>query len=386
MTLKVPFFDLDRQLAALKPEMLKAFDAVYDRTAFCGGEFVDRFESEFKAYTGAAHCVGLNNGTNAIYAVLEALKIGPGDEVIVPASTFIASAWGISYCGAKPIFVDVDPETWTIDPRAVQAAINSRTRAVIGVHLYGNAFAVSEVLEIARKHNLHLIEDCAQAHGTLYDGRHVGTFGTAGCFSFYPSKNLGACGEGGAVTTTDAKLDRHMRMSRNQGSETRYRHETLGFNMRLNGMQAAMLSVKMPHLPRWAAERRAIADFYRREIRVLSLKFQRSTASADPCPHLFVVQMPERETFMAALQARGVQTALHYPTPCHLQPVYQELGYQAGDLPVSETIARNCVSLPLFPEMTSEERRHVVHVINEYQEDRLCSASASSATVTGAPT
>lgn len=362
----VPFFDLKRQYAKLRDEMLTAIGAVCEKAAFSDGEFVWIFEKDFARYCGVEYARGVNNGTSALHLALLSLGVGRGDEVIVPSHTFIASAWGISYVGATPVFIDCAQDTWEIDPAAVEKAITKKTKAIIAVHLYGVPCEIGELKKIAKKHKLFLIEDCAQAHGALYKDRMVGTFGEVGCFSFYPSKNLGAYGEAGAIITDNAKVAAKVMVYRNQGGNRKYFHETIGFNMRMEGIQAAVLSVKLRHLDAWNKKKALIAEKYRKGITNPRVTLQKIPVGVQPAFHLFVITTPERNRFMEFLNAKGVDTALHYPVPCHLQEAYKSLGYKKGDLPNTEYVAAHCVSLPLFPELTDGEVDRVIDAINSY--------------------
>jgi dTDP-4-amino-4,6-dideoxygalactose transaminase len=362
----IPFFDLKRQYANLRDELAPAIEAVLDKTAFSGGEFVDRFEKEFADYCGVRHMLGLNSGTAAIHFALLALGIGPGDEVIVPAHTFIASASGVSYTGAKPVFVDSLADTWEVDPSAVEKAITTKTRAVIVVHLYGVPCELYELKRIAMDHGLALIEDCAQAHGALYQGRKVGSIGEVSAFSFYPSKNLGAYGEAGAVATDQKEVAELVEMFRSHGGKTKYSHEILGYNERMDGIQGAILSVKLRHLDQWNKRKSAISHKYFEAIQNPLITLQSIPNEVTPAYHLFVVLVDDRSKFIEYLKARGVGSALHYPIPCHRQKAYQTLGYAKGDLPKAEHIADHCVSLPLFPELTDKEVETVIDVVNAY--------------------
>jgi dTDP-4-amino-4,6-dideoxygalactose transaminase len=362
----IPFFDLKRQYANLRDELAPAIEAVLDKTAFSGGEFADQFEKEFADYCGIRHMLGVNSGTAAIHFALLALGIGPGDEVIVPAHTFIASASGISYTGAKPVFVDSLADTWEVDPSAVEKAITKKTRALIVVHLYGVPCELYELKRIAMEHGLALIEDCAQAHGALYQGTKVGSIGEVSAFSFYPSKNLGAYGEAGAVGTDEEKVAELVEMFRSHGANTKYSHEILGYNERMDGIQGAVLSVKLRHLDQWNKRKSVISNKYFEGIKNPLITLQSIPKEVTPAHHLFVVLVHDRSKFIEYLKARGVGSALHYPIPCHLQKAYRTLGYAKGDLPKAEHIADHCVSLPLFPELTDKEVETVIDVVNAY--------------------
>lgn len=363
---RVPFFDLKRQYVKLRGEINSAIRTVFERTAFSGGEFVSTFEEQFARYCGVNYACGLNSGTTAIHLALLALGIRLGDEVIVPAHTFVASIWGISYIGATPVFVDCRPDTWEIDPQAVEKAVTKKTRAIIAVHLYGVSADMDALKKVAKKHKLFLIEDCAQAHGALYKKRMVGGIGDVGCFSFYPSKNLGACGEAGGVITNDAGVADRIAKLRSHGGIEKYSHEIIGYNERMDGIQAAVLSIKLKHLNSWNKKKTNIVRKYRQGIKNPAVTLQAIPDNVTPAYHLFVVTTPNRQKFIEHLRSRGVDTSIHYPTPCHLLKAYRSLGYKKGDLPNSEYVAAHCVSLPLFPEMTDGETDRVIDAINSY--------------------
>ena len=358
---KIPCLDLKRQHEALRRELFEAFETVYEQTAFSGGPFVEAFERAFAAYVGVA------NGTVALHLAMLALGIGPGDEVIVPANTFIATAWGVSHAGATPVFVDCDPETWEIDAASIDAKVTPRTRAVIGVHLYGQPFDVDAVREVCRVRSLALVEDAAQAQGARYKGVRAGGLGEIACFSFYPGKNLGACGEGGGLTTRDAEVAQRLRSLRNHGSTVRYHHDEIGFNYRMGGLEGASLSVKLRHLERWNERRRAIARRYRAGMQNPAVCLQAEPAFAESVHHLFVVTVEDREGFVKHLADAGIVAAFHYPVPCHLQKAYAFLGHRPGDFPHAEAQAARCVSLPMFPELADEEVARVVDAVNAYR-------------------
>ena len=310
--------------------------------------------------------MGVSNGTVALQLALEALGIGPGDEVIVPANTFIATAWGVSHVGATPVFVDCD-QTWTLAPSKIEAAVSSKTKAIIGVHLYGQPFDIDAVQAIATKHNLYLIEDAAQAQGAQYKGKTVGTFGVLACFSFYPGKNLGACGEAGGITGNDETLADKLRMLRNHGSKKRYYHEIVGYNFRMGGLEGASLWVKTKYLAEWNQRRFEIGQQYKAEINNTHVQFQYQPADVKSAYHLMVVQVENQAHFAAYLDANGIAPAYHYPVPCHLQEAYKELNYKEGSMPIAEKLAKGCVSLPMFPELTAEEISKVIQVVNLYE-------------------
>jgi dTDP-4-amino-4,6-dideoxygalactose transaminase len=362
----IPFLDLHRQYLTIAGEIRDGWDEVLARTAFAGGPFVTAFEEDFALYCATGYAAGVNTGTSALHLAMLALGIGPGDEVILPANTFVATAWGISYCGATPVFVDCDAY-YNIDPASVEAAITPRTRAIAGVHLYGQPCRVGELTELARRHGLFFIEDAAQAHGARYHGKRAGGLGDIAAFSFYPGKNLGAYGEGGGITSDRPDLIEHIYRLRNHGSEQRYYHDELGYNMRMDGLQAVVLQVKLTRLDQWNQRRRDIAARYLSEIRNEALTLPLVLADTEPVWHLFVITTPDREHFIRHMQESGVQTALHYPVPCHRQKAYLHLGYAEGSMPRSEHLAAHCVSLPMFAELTDSEVGRVIAAANAYK-------------------
>ncbi|MEK6794980.1 MAG: DegT/DnrJ/EryC1/StrS family aminotransferase [Spirochaetota bacterium] len=362
----IPFFDLKRQQASLADEIEPAFRAVCEQTAFAGGPFVEAFEKAFAQYCGTRFCAGLNSGTVALHFAMNALGIGPGDEVIVPANTFIATAWGVTHSGATPVFVDCDADTWTIDPAGIQAKVTKKTKAIIGVHLYGQPCDVDAIAEIAEKNELFFVEDCAQAHGATFRGKRVGGFGAMGCFSFYPGKNLGAYGEAGAVTADNPAYVEHIAMMRNQGSKVRYYHEVIGYNERMDGVQAAILGVKLKHLDGWNKRRRAIAGMYRKGITNKKIRMQREPSDRESVYHLFVIMVDGHEALLRHLNTHNIFPGQHYPVPCHLQKAYRHLGHTSGDLPNAERLAASCLSLPMYPELTDEEVSRVIDTVNTF--------------------
>jgi dTDP-4-amino-4,6-dideoxygalactose transaminase len=371
----IPFVDLQAQYRAIKEEIDAAVMRVISNASFILGREVAAFEEAFAAYTGARRCVGVSSGTAAIQLALTACGIGAGDEVIVPANTFFATAEAVSTAGAKPIFVDADPVSYTIDTGQIESSITPKTRAIIPVHLYGQAADLDPILEIAARHNLMVIEDAAQAHGALYRGRPVGTFGHASCFSFYPGKNLGAYGEGGAVVTDDEGIARRVRLLRDHGSEQKYHHELIGYNFRLEGIQGAVLSVKLAHLDRWNALRREHAARYHHLLQGANLVLPEEMSYARHVYHLYVVQTKERDALQRDLSAAGVQTGIHYPVPIHLQPAYAFLNYGPGSFPETERQAARVLSIPMFPELTDEQIQAVVEAIHASLESRRPSAN-----------
>jgi dTDP-4-amino-4,6-dideoxygalactose transaminase len=363
---QIPCLDLSRQYQQLKAEVMQAVETVFDTTSFSGGPFVDAFEREFADYIGTPYALGVNNGTSALHLALRALDIGPGDEVIVPANTFIATAWAVTYVGATIRFIDCTADTYQLDPAQLAACLTPRTRAIAGVHLYGQPFDVSAVQAFTKAHGLYLIEDSAQAQGARYRGQRVGSFGDIGCFSFYPGKNLGAYGEAGGLTTHHAAYDARIRSLRQHGMTERYYHDELGYNMRMDAVQGAILSIKLRYLDDWNARRQAIARRYQTELRHPDVRLQVQPDWAESVYHLFVVTVPERAHFMAYLQENGISAGLHYPVPCHLQRAYAPLGYQPGDFPNAEYLAAHCVSLPMFAELTDDEVSYLIEVVNRY--------------------
>lgn len=359
--------DLTRDYQKHKEEYRKAIEAVCEETAFSGGKFADRFDREFADFCQVPYAEGVNNGTSALHCAMMALGIGAGDEVIVPANTYIATAWGVTYAGATPVFVDCTADTWEIDPDKIEEKITDRTKAIIGVHLYGQPFEFSGVKKIADKYGLYVVEDCAQAHGAKYEGKMVGGLGDLGCFSFYPGKNLYAFGEGGSVTCHRKEYADAIRVRKNQGCEVRYYHDVIGYNYRLEGLQGAVLSVSLKYLPEWTMRRREISSRYLAEIRNPLIRMQKHPENTEPVFHLFVVTVENADHLIAYMEEKGMECNKHYPVPCHLQKAYKDLGYQKGDCPNAEYLAEHCVTLPLFPEMTEEEVETVISALNEYK-------------------
>jgi dTDP-4-amino-4,6-dideoxygalactose transaminase len=353
--MKVPYFDLTEQYASLRGEILQALDRVCGKAAFILGEEVEKFEQAFAQYCEVKHCVALNSGTSALHLALLAAEIGAGHEVITTANTFIATAEAISYTGATPVFVDVDPKTANIDPAKIEAGITERTRAIIPVHLYGRPVDLEPIQAIADRHGLRVIEDACQAHGARYKGKRVGGLAHAGAFSFYPGKNLGAYGEGGALTTNDPEVAALARVLRSHGEPVRYVHEYIGYNYRMDGFQGAILNVKLKHLDAWTAKRQKIAELYRKLLDGARLELPMDYPWHESVYHLFVVYVESRDRVRAELDKKGVQTAVHYPTPVHLQKAYAQLGYKRGSLPYCERACERAISMPLFPEMTEEQ-------------------------------
>jgi dTDP-4-amino-4,6-dideoxygalactose transaminase len=351
----VPHLDLKRQHDELREEILSALDRVCNAAAFILGEEVAKFEQEFAAYVEAKHCVAVNSGTSALHLALIAAGIGPGDEVITTANTMIATAEAISYTGAMPVFVDIDPTTSNIDPILVERAVTARTRAVVPVHLYGRSADLDALTDLASHRGLTIIEDACQAHGARYRGRRVGALGLAGAFSFYPTKNLGACGEAGALVTNDDGVAALARKLRTHGESRHYHHDRVGFNYRMEGFQAAVLRVKLKCLHRWTERRRDIARCYRELLAQTRVEIPVDDPRDECVYHQFAVYVNDRDRVRDALEAVGVGTAVHYPRPVHLQPAYVGLGYAPGSLPHAERACERVLCLPLFPELTDSE-------------------------------
>ncbi|MEZ5402651.1 MAG: DegT/DnrJ/EryC1/StrS family aminotransferase [Bryobacteraceae bacterium] len=359
----VPFFDLKQQYAVIKDEILAAVAGVFESTQCVLGQEVAAFEEEFAAYCGVAHCVGVNSGTSALHLALLAAGVGPGDEVITVPCTFVATVAAIQYTGARPVFVDVDPVTYTMDPARIEPAITPRTKVIVPVHLYGNPAAMDPILEIARRHNLTVIEDAAQAHGAEYQGRRCGSIGDLACFSFYPGKNLGAYGEGGVVATDSPERARTIRMLRDWGAEKKYQHVLKGFNYRMEGVQGAVLRVKLRYLEAWTEARRSHAAAYNSLLRDSGLVLPTELQGNRHVYHIYPVLTAARQELIDHLAANGVHTGIHYPYPVHLLPAYADLGYQGGAFPVSEDIAARELSLPMFPELRGEQVEAVAQAI-----------------------
>lgn len=363
---RISCLDLKGQHQQIKQEVFEAFEKVYEHTAFSGGPFVEEFEHSFAAFCGTKYAVAVNNGTSALHLAMLALGIGPGDEVIVPANTFIATAWGVSYTGATPVFVDCTSDTWQIDATKIEDKITFRTKAVVGVHLYGQPFDVDEVAKICQKYRICMLEDAAQAQGARYKSIPVGGFGEMACFSFYPGKNLGACGEAGGITTNHENYYEHLVSLRNHGSKMRYFHDEIGYNMRMGGLEGASLTVKLKYLPNWNTRRRDIANCYQQKIKNPKLQLQAQPECAESVYHLFVVTTEDRHGLIKYLNEHNIFPGLHYPVPCHQQKAYRTLGYQAGDCPNAEYLANHCLSLPMYAELTDEEVTYVIEVLNRY--------------------
>lgn len=365
MNRQVPYFDLKAQYTGLRDEILAALDRVCQNAAFILGEEVAQFEKEFAAYCEAKYCVALNSGTSALHLALLSAGVQAGDEVITTPNTFIATAEAISYTGAKPVFADIDPSTANIDPKQIERAITGRTKVILPVHLYGRPADLEPILDIAKRRDLVVIEDACQAHGARYRGRRVGSFGQSAAFSFYPGKNLGAYGEGGALTTNDERVAQAARALRDHGSVRRYFHDVVGYNYRMDGFQGAVLRVKLKHLAEWTAKRQEISALYRKLLSTARVEFPQDDPRDESVYHLFVAYVENRDAVRAALEARGVQTAVHYPMPLHLQQAYAPLGHKRSSFPNAERACERVLGLPIFPEMKMEQVEYAAKALAE---------------------
>jgi dTDP-4-amino-4,6-dideoxygalactose transaminase len=353
--MNVPFLDLQAQHRSIRTELEAAIGEVLDSCAFAGGPFVERFEKEWAAFCGVRQAIGVGNGTDALWLILQALGVKAGDEVITVPNTFIATAEAISLCGAQPVFVDVDPVTYTMDPKLLGAAITTRTRAIIPVHLFGQTADMDPILEVARRRSIPVVEDACQAHGAEYKGRKAGSMGVAAAFSFYPGKNLGACGEAGAIVTNDDELARKARIIRDHGQSRKYIHAIVGWNARMDGIQAAVLSVKLRHVQDWNDRRRRNALVYTE----LLMGVEGAVPPVEApygrhVYHVYAVRVPNRDDVLSALKEKGISCAVHYPIPIHLQDAYGGLGLGKGSFPCAESGAGEFLSLPMFPELTRD--------------------------------
>ncbi len=364
--MSVPFVDLQPMHRQIAAELDSAWRSVIAGSSFILGPHVEEFQNRFAAYCETGCAVGVANGLDAIALILAALDIGPGDEVIVPANTFIATWLAVSKVGARPVPADCDPATGNIDPAAVERAVTSRTRAIIPVHLYGYPAELGKLSLIAEKAGIHLVEDAAQAHGARYGGRRIGSFGTAAAFSFYPTKNLGALGDGGAVTTNDRRLAERVRLLGNYGAKTKYQHEIAGSNSRLDELQAAFLTAKLAQLNDWNVERRRLAGLYTSRLgSAAGVQLLPASNHVEPVWHLYVIRVAQRNRLAASLAGCGIQTAIHYPTPPHLQPAFAHLCHQPGSFPVAERISNEILSLPLWPGMSDDQIAQVCAAVHQ---------------------
>lgn len=363
----VPFVDLAAQYRTITVEVTEALERVLSGATFVLGDEVAEFERRFAEYVGVRHCVGVSNGLDALRLSLMALDIGPGDEVVLPVNTFIATAFAVSAVGARPVLVDCDPSTYTVDIAAIETALTPRTRAIVPVHLTGQAAAMDRIADLASRRDVYVIEDAAQAHGTRYKDRMCGSVGDVGCFSFYPAKNLGAYGDAGAVTTDDPRVAERLRRLRNYGQRAKNEHLEGGLNARLDSLQAAILRVKLRHLEAWTEQRRAVAARYRELLTgVGDIAFQHHASDSTHTHHLFVIETARRDGLRRHLARAGVETGIHYPTPVHMQPAYRTLGYRRGEFPAAEGLAGRMLSLPMFAELSDEQIQYVVRAIRDF--------------------
>lgn len=365
--MNVPFLDLKKQYNSIKSEIDEAIKKVIDRTAFAGGPFVEKFEEEFADYCGVSHAVGVGSGTDALWLALLAVGIGTGDEVITIPNTFIATAEAISFTGAVPVFVDIDKKTYTMDPAKIEAAITVKTKAIIPVQLFGQMSDMDPIIKIAEKHNLIIIEDACQAHGAEYKGKKAGSIGAMGAFSFYPGKNLGAYGEGGAITTNDKDFAEKCKILRDHGQSKKYYHSVIGWNARLDGIQGAILSAKLKHLPQWNTHRREIAGLYKellKDVNEIVLPYEADYGKA--VYHIFAIMVENRDQFIADLKEKEVYCGIHYPVPLHKQEAYSKFDCAKMNFPVAEECASKYVSLPIGEHLENEQIQYVKKVITEY--------------------
>ncbi|WML58023.1 DegT/DnrJ/EryC1/StrS family aminotransferase [Neobacillus sp. PS2-9] len=361
----IPFLDLQAQYRSIKDEIKAAVEQIFENCAFIGGQEVERFEKSFAQYCQAAHCVSVANGTDALWLTLKAMDIGPGDEVILPANTFIATAEAITAVGASPVFVDHDIDTYTINTSAISDKISEKTKAIIAVHLYGQTADMDPILKIAAEHGLKVIEDAAQAHGAEYKGIRAGSIGDAACFSFYPGKNLGAYGDGGAVVTNDQNLAEKVRFLSQHGSKVKYIHEIAGYNSRLDGVQAAILNIKLKYIEQWTEARRKNAELYRNLLKDSSIVFPTEREHCRHVYHLFVIRVKNRDVVQRNLLNRGIQTGIHYPTPIHLSEAYRNLGIPEGSFPISEDYAKELLSLPMYAELSEDQIKEICDTLRD---------------------
>ncbi len=367
-SLAVPFLDLKQQYRNLRPGLLEEIREVLDTAYYIQGPKVVDFEQAFAEYCLVKQAVAVDSGSAALHLVLLALDVGPGDEVVVPTNTFIATAAAVHVTGARPVFVDADPDTWQMDVRKVEDAITDCCRAVIGVHLYGQPLPLAPLMNVCTERDIPLVEDAAQAHGARFEGRRVGSFGRAACFSFYPGKNLGGFGDGGLIATNDANLAERVRRLRDHGRLTKYEHGEVGFNYRMDAIQGVVLRYKLRFLDEWNGSRRVWAKKYRERLARLPVRLPAPIPETEPVHHLFPVCCGSRDALAKFLGDRGVETGVHYPIPLHLQPAFRHLGYKRGDFPVAEKIGQEILSLPIFPEMTEQQFEHVCRSIADFFE------------------
>jgi dTDP-4-amino-4,6-dideoxygalactose transaminase len=366
--LNVPFLDMKAPYQELRSELDAAYRRVMESGWYILGEEVEAFEREFAAYCGVKHCIGVGNGLDALHLILRAYDIGAGDEVIVPANTYVATWLAVSYTGARPVAVEPDARTQNLDPRLVERAINGKTRAILPVHLYGQPADMDPILEVARRHGLKVIEDAAQAHGGIYKGKSAGSLGDAAGWSFYPGKNLGAMGDAGAVTTDDEEVADRVRVLRNYGSRTKYYNEVKGYNSRLDPLQAALLRAKLPHLDEWNQRRqRAAAEYLEALEGISAITLPVEPAGIHSSWHLFVIRHPHRDDLQRHLTQAGIGTLIHYPVPPHLSQAYDEMGGKVGDYPITEELAQSVLSIPMGPHLRPNQLQAVVEAIKSFK-------------------
>ncbi|HEX3722418.1 MAG TPA: DegT/DnrJ/EryC1/StrS family aminotransferase [Nitrolancea sp.] len=366
--MSVPFVDLQAQFASIEQEVEQAMKSVLKRSDFILGQALETFETDFAKYIGTEFAIGVDSGMSALMLILRALKIGPGDEVITSANTFIATALTISGVGATPVLVDVDPETFTLDLEKLEHAITSKTRAIMPVHLFGHSEDMDPIMEMAKRHNLFVVEDACQSHGARYKGKMTGSFGDAAAYSFYPAKNLGAYGDGGMIVTSNVELRNSIQLLRNYGQTAKYHHAVQGYNNRLDTLQAAVLGVKLQYLDGWNAARREHADLYDRLLAGSGVSVPPRMPECEPVWHLYAIRTDHRDELREFLQERGISSGIHYPIPIHLQPAYSDLGLSEGDFPVSERDALRMLSLPMYAELTDEQIHYVAEAVHEFGE------------------
>ena len=362
----IPIVDLKKQYESIKYEIDSAIKDVVDSGQFILGKRVEAFEADFATYCQSRYALGVNSGTSALHLALIAAGVGPGDEVITVSYTFVATAAAICYTGAKPVFVDIDPRNCNIDPAKIEAAITPKTKVIMPVHLYGACADMDPIRDVAGRHHLIVIEDAAQAHGAEYKGRRAGSMGELACFSFYPGKNLGAYGEGGAVVTSDERYVEHLKQLRDQGQSEKYYHPVVGYNYRMEAIQGAVLGVKLKHLDDWNQRRQKHAEVYRRGLAESGLRLLEELPDTKSVHHIFPLFTEHRDDLRAYLQNAGVSTGLHYPTPVHLQPGYRHLGYQEGDFPETERACKEVISLPMYPELSDEDVQSIVDSVRQF--------------------
>jgi dTDP-4-amino-4,6-dideoxygalactose transaminase len=367
-TNKIHYLDLQTQYHTIRKEVLSALDDICDSARFAQGPSTAVFETSFANYCGVRHCVSVNSGTSALHLAMRCLDVGPGDEVITVPMTFIATTWAISYTGARPVFVDIDPERRTMDPARLEAAITRRTKAILPVHLYGQPADMEPIMRIADRSGIAVVEDAAQAHGAYYQGRRVGQFGLMGCFSFYPGKNLGAYGEGGALVTNDDNLAARARALRDHGQSQRYYHDEIAYNYRMDSFQAAVLNIKLGRLDDWNAARALRAREYSELLNKLPIGVPTHFKDSESVWHCYVIECDKRDEVRSHLMEKGVETGIHYPLPVHLQRAYSSLEHRVGDFPISEELSNRCLSLPIYPELTEAQVTAVARALERVLE------------------